>query len=439
MSLEAFSLITDLLSVRTIAPCALALIIPSMAKATNCALYHIFRSYDHHKDDLSAGRSWTDETRSQQIPCVKKTVGSFIKYFLPISLPRSLNCSNFWSGPAQSNSSSTSSLDSSYDANNQFIPPWGQNFRNVYNNRHIIEDPFSAELENLVKKVINSPLQIGQIISLRTKANEVIQYKVHAKIAEKGLVSYAFKPVNDSQASPLIVFRGTEPDPFGEESFNSLRNDIEKNLGKTGWICSRKFFNDLLNDETFRSKDQLIDVAGYSLGGAHAQYFIAEHHESVNRGIFYSNPNIDIGTVEKFAESIKNTNRSSQLSFQIFRILGDPVPHFGGKHLGCGTNHPNLHVQLIELDLPYQLGFDVNLHWKKVFDTQDFDYIAKEYTDPDVLAKKLNNHIRDPISSILENLRSRLSNSLHCLIDIGEFSFFKIYNFIKRKFNRHQD
>ena len=439
MSLEVLNLFSELLSLRTVVPCALAFAIPSVAKVANCAMYHIFRSYDYHKDDISSGRSWTDQTNSPQTPSAKKTVGSFIKYFLPISLPRSISDVSFWSNPSTISPLNTlSDLISSYDENNQFIPPWKQNFYNVYNNRHLIEDPFSADLENLVKNVINTPLQIGDVISLRSKEHSLLNYKIHAKIAAKGLVSYALKPLDNPNAAPLVVFRGTEPDPFGEESFNSLRNDIEKNLGKTGWLCSKKFFDELMKDSSFRSEGQLIDVAGYSLGGAHAQYFIAEHHEAVNQGIFYSNPSIDNATAEKFAESIQNSNRSSQLSLQIFRVLGDPVPHFGGKHLGCGTDHPNLHVQLIELDLPHQLGFDVNLHWKKIFNTQEFDYVAKEYTDPEVLSKKLNNHIRDPISSILESLRSRLSNALHFLIDIGEYSFFKIYHLIKTRFRKHQ-
>jgi hypothetical protein len=288
--------------------------------------------------------------------------------------------------------------------------PWCGNFRNVSVHRDLLEDPFNADLEHLVKYRIKHPLYQGQKIEMRTLEGSFASYTVHRKIAGQGLVSYALKPASENaNLSPLIVFRGTETNPLKENSFESMQNDVDIHIGEKGWMSARKSFEELMQDPTFRNAGEKIKVAGYSLGGAHAQYFVSEYHREVSHGIFYNDPSIQGQITEKFAGEIEESHRDEPLILQIFRTQGDPFHHFGDKHLGCNVDHPNVSTQLLEISVPNQYHFDTALHSKRIFDTEQFDYTVREFTDPSQLSRKLDNAKRDPVTSLLETLRQKLS------------------------------
>lgn len=287
------------------------------------------------------------------------------------------------------------------------VAPWSHNFRNVRENRELLNDYWNADLEYLTKVQICNSLEKGAQITLQT-SNGPANYTVYHKIAAGGLVSYALKP-QTPDFPPLIVFRCTEPDPLGEQAINSIQNDVESNIGEKGWNATKSAFDHLMNDPKFRSAGQKVRVAGYSLGGAHAQHFIAAHHASVSHGVFYNNPSISAETAETFAKTMQNVHRDEPLILQIFRTCGDPFHHFGGKHLGCGVDHPNVQTQLLEMNLPNQQTFDLSLHSKRIFKTENFDYTVSEWTDPELLSRKLDNTRRGPVTMIGEILRKESS------------------------------
>jgi hypothetical protein len=292
-----------------------------------------------------------------------------------------------------------------------------------------LNDPINGPLEHLVKVRIKHPLSQGEQILMGDHS-----YTVYKKIAAEGLVSYALKPDGEnSNLQPLIVFRCTEENFFKEASFESIQNDIDLSLGERGWAATKKRFRELMNDPLFRKGNQKVNVAGYSLGGAHAQHFIAEHHASVSRGIFYNNPSIQAKTVEQFAEDIQKYDRKDPLIFQIFRTQGDPSHLFGEKHLGCDIDHPNITVQLLEIDIPNQHSFNIALHSKRIFDTHLFDYTVSEWTDPVDLSKKLNNNSRSVVSSLFEAIRKQCSSFLSIALNAIRSLFQSLFGQIESK------
>lgn len=330
--------------------------------------------------------------------------------------------------------SSPSELDKKISTLAKENLPWSLNFRHVAGHRDLLNDPCNADLERLVKVTIRKDLTIGQKIPIQMEDGSFALYRIHRKIATEGLVSYALKSENP-KIPPLVVFRSTETNFLKEEAFSSMKNDVIVNIGEGGWKAAEKAFDELMQDPSFRSNGALVKVAGYSLGGAYAQYFIAKHHASVSHGIFYNDPSIDPKISEKFAKDIEEIPRTSPLVLQIFRTHGDPAHFFGGKHLGCEANHKNVSVQLLEIDIPGQLNFDIGLHAKRLFDTTDFNYTVEEHTNPDVLSKKLDNSKRSPISAFFESVRKVLSG---CLFDVLS-ALEPIFNWIKKKIHSFLD
>ena len=300
--------------------------------------------------------------------------------------------------------------------------PWAFHFRHVHQNKELLLDPHNGWLENLTKVQIKDGLEIGDILPC-----EGGEYRVHRKISQEGLVAYALTPLKEeSSLPPLIAFRCTMADPFKEEGLNSVCNDLDPCIGQRGYFACQSKFADLMNDPTFRGKDQKIQVTGYSLGGAQAQYFVKDHFRNVSHAIFYNDPSITEEAAEDFASEINQMHLKDPLIIQIFRTEGDPCHLFGGKHLGWGVDHPQVMVQLLEIEHPNQPLFDVELHSKRIFHTNAFDYIVTESTDPKMLDKKLNNLKRSAFSCLFETIRRELSGFLA--------SFFNsIFNFFKKK------
>ena len=299
---------------------------------------------------------------------------------------------------------------------------WDTNFRSVTQNRELLEDPFNGWLEKFVKVEINNPIQVGTTVPVLTK-HGLETYQVHRKMAKQGLVAYALTPTRkDSHLSPLVAFRCTETNPFKEQAFNSVHNDVTSRIGEKGWMANREDFQELMQDPLFRGENEKVQVVGYSLGGAYAQRFIAEHFKEVSRGTTYNAPSIDAETAEDFAAKANEISAQNPLVIQIFRSVGDPFHHFGEKHLGWGVDHPSVKVQLLEVEYPNQTKFDFDLHRLRIFDTNNFNYTIHEYHDPKELKNLLNNYKRDPFSSSAESVRHHFSGFLSSVISaFGSF------------------
>lgn len=270
---------------------------------------------------------------------------------------------------------------------------------------------FPAWLERFCKSTVNRELLEGQLIPAPGTDGQLDYYKVYRKIAGEGLVSYALKPLtSDSTLKPLVIFRPSQWALSNEDAFETYLNDVQLSVGELGWKANEQMFDQLMNDphSTFLRPDQKVSIAGYSLGGVHAQRFLAVHHAKVSGATFHSDPSIDETTVDQFAETINQLPvgfRTEPLNIQIFRMKRDVAHYVGGKHIGWGVNHPDVNVQLLEIDHENKQISAFYLHSHRIFDNTSFPYQMQRYENTEALFNHLDNSKRGADVWWYENMR----------------------------------
>jgi hypothetical protein len=256
---------------------------------------------------------------------------------------------------------------------------------------------FPAWMERFTKVIINRELIEGQLIPVPGQDGRVDYYEIHRKVATgDGLVAYALKPVtSDSTLKPLVAFRPSQWSFSNEDAFETYFNDVQRNIGEMGWEAARPLFEQLMNDPDFRRPDEKISIAGYSLGGAHAQRFLEWHYESIANAIFYSDPSIDEETAERIRTKINAMPRRTEpLNIQIVRTKGDFCHYVGDKHAGCGVVHPDVNIQLMEIDHENKKMSSLYLHSHRIFDNTTFPYQIECCENPEQLFNRLDNSKR---------------------------------------------
>jgi hypothetical protein len=261
---------------------------------------------------------------------------------------------------------------------------------------------FPAWLERFSKATVNRELIEGQLIPAPGQDGRIDYYKVFKKIGTgDGLVAYALRPAtSNSTLKPLVAFRGTPLALSSEDAVEAYLNDVQSNVGEMGWKAAVGEFQTLMSDPHFRAGNEKICLAGYSLGGAHAQYFLAQHASAISHAVFYSDPSVDNETAESFAKEINRSQRRTEpLEIEIYRTLGDFCHCVGRKHVGWGVVHPDVRVRLIEIDCKDKktatLG-SLHLHSLRIFDNTAFAYQKQTFQDAQQLMKRLDNSSRGP-------------------------------------------
>lgn len=213
-----------------------------------------------------------------------------------------------------------------------------------------------AWLEKFSREVVSQELIIGQVFPVSGERGGLDYYRVYRKVSSgHGLMAYALQPcASDSTMPPLIIFRPTQWYLSSEDAVETVLDDFQPHVGELGWKKTSYLLKDLMEDREFRLPEQKIAIAGFSLGGAHAQYFFAEHFSEVKEATFYSNPGVDRETVESAANQINAMDRrqGDPLKIKIFRTVGDVCHYVGEKHMGWGITHPDVQIELIEHSLP---------------------------------------------------------------------------------------
>lgn len=236
---------------------------------------------------------------------------------------------------------------------------------------------YPAWLERMSKVVVNRELIEGQLIPAPGADGRIDYYKVYRKIATgDGLVAYAMKPVAaDTTLRPLVIFRPSQWAFSNEDCFETYLNDVQHHVGEKGWKAASEHLDRLMGDSHFRRDHQKISIAGYSLGGAHAQYFLAAHADHISHAVFYNDPGVDTQTAEQLAERLNQAPRRSEpLNIQIFRMKGDFCHYVGSKHVGWGIRHPDVNIQLLEVDHENKQVAAFTLHAHRIFDNTIFPY-----------------------------------------------------------------
>lgn len=96
---------------------------------------------------------------------------------------------------------------------------------------------------------------------------QVNYYKVFDIVSYGGLSAIALVPVSkDSSLPPLLTFRCTQQTLSGTDSILSVLNDVEKNIGESGYRNSKAKLDALMQNLEF-TKGGKINVICYSLGG----------------------------------------------------------------------------------------------------------------------------------------------------------------------------
>jgi hypothetical protein len=256
---------------------------------------------------------------------------------------------------------------------------------------------FPAWLERFTKVIINRELIEGQIIPAPGQDGRIDYYKVYRKVGTgEGLVAYALRPAaNDSTLKPLIAFRPSQWAISNEDAFETYLNDVQPHVGEMGWKGAAPELQKLMSDPHFRRNNEKISLSGYSLGGAHAQYFLAAHADHVMYAVFYNDPSVDNATAEGFAKRMNSMGRRTEpLNIQLFQMNGDFCGYVGDKHVGHGVNHPDVNIQLMEGNHENKNAAAFKLHSHRIFDNTTFPYHMKCYDDTQQLFDRLDNSKR---------------------------------------------
>ncbi len=261
---------------------------------------------------------------------------------------------------------------------------------------------FPAWQERFCKCTVNREFEAKQVIPAPGPNGTVQYYKVHRKVATgDGLVAYALLPIGAGTAlKPIVLFRPSQFALSNEDAIQTYMNDVQRNIGEMGYLAARRLFNDLMNDPKFCPPSTKIDVAGYSLGGTHAQRFVADHWRKVGQATFYNDPSVENELAERFAAEVNAEPPGTvDLRLNIYRSTnwdrGDLAHYVGGKHLGWGIANPNV-VTLLEFDHRNREISALQLHARRVFDNPSRNYHATVHNDPAELNAHLDNEQRGP-------------------------------------------
>lgn len=206
-----------------------------------------------------------------------------------------------------------------------------------------------AWLERVTKSLSTTELQIREIIPRRHANGFLYFYKVHAKISESGCIAYALKPLtHDTPFPPLLIFRPTGINFSDEGMIDNWVDNFTWNYGQIGYQAAEARLDAIMDDPRFCPAGSRIELAGYSLGAAHAQYcaihqwhrYLEAHPQhnvpfQIGRLTSYNSPGIAEQVVRDFNNTLQNMQQPGEpMIIEAERTVGDLLQQFGGVHLG---------------------------------------------------------------------------------------------------------
>lgn len=205
----------------------------------------------------------------------------------------------------------------------------------------------------------NDERDLNLIIPAPTGVNgEVDYYKVHDTVSYGGMTVIALTPVsNASSLPPIIMFRCTEQAPRSDGAVESNLQDMEVNVGKSGYTACREKLAHLMKDPEF-TKWGKCKALFYSLGGAQFGYFAQDpefqHWKQMDEIVGFNFVGNDDEVITSLADQVNALPKEDiPPSFYIHRNTvdgdrGDWVNKTREKHVGWGISHPNAIVQVYE-------------------------------------------------------------------------------------------
>lgn len=210
----------------------------------------------------------------------------------------------------------------------------------------------------MLKRFTCPPLPEGLL--LRTKKG----YLVYSHTVETGGASKRFfKSLHPDVLHSKIIYRGTRGALLSDQmydSFLSIREDLTTEVGAGGIMETYDHTKLLLTDPKHgfvRSKNERVDIYGYSLGGAQAMRDCVLFTSHIHSLTTLCTPGIEKETVALFASKMKQHDPAQPISIRHIVDAGDFCDSFGEALLGCGCQETPVRVrmecQVPESDEPY--------------------------------------------------------------------------------------
>lgn len=239
-----------------------------------------------------------------------------------------------------------------------------------------------AYLERWAKSLVNREMVEGIIVPAPTSEG-LDYYKVYRKIAlGGGLVAYALKPLSIySSLKPMLIFRPSQFALSGEDFPETWMNDAQLKFGKWGYSSAKKELMKLMDDPKFYRPTKKIIAAGFSLGGGHLQRFLVDHALKVSKAVFFNDPSLEKNAAETFANRMNSLPRlNDKIWIKIYRTVGDITHYLGEKHLFWGVKHPDIDIEISEIDpLPEDKITGSYLHSHRFLDAAEQRYKQRVY------------------------------------------------------------
>lgn len=279
-----------------------------------------------------------------------------------------------------------------------------------------------AFLELLCKKVVQHEMDKGTLVPAPSPQGGIEYYEVVKKVGSgAGLVAYMFKPVSvHSTLKPLLIFRPTQFHLSSEDAVPTLLNDLERNIGHTGYLAAKPALNELMRNPEYQD----IEAAGFSLGGVHLQRFLVDHHAQVTRATFFNDPSIDVHTAAEYAERVNQLPLDKRISLVFYRAIGDRCHYFGHHHVGKGVTNPNVDMRLVEIYYDRRHVTTARALHSEPMLQDPGSYVAVTYRGEE-LQTHLDTSLRGVEVAWYENLRQSMGGQiLFALLEL-------IYNVVK--------
>ncbi|MBS0629670.1 MAG: hypothetical protein JSS30_05535 [Verrucomicrobia bacterium] len=321
---------------------------------------------------------------------------------------------------------------------------------------------YFSRLSMTITCLLEDPSKVNQefvIPAPGVNDGEIDYYRVHKIISKKGLTAVALVPVSDaSYLQPIISFRCTKQAPSQSGFFDSILNNGERQIGKSGYEACKDELLGLMEDLDF-TRGKKVKVLAYSQGGSHAGFFLSDILEGYWRIIdefigfnFVGNDDPraedqkaqDNRVIERIAQQINSLPEYEvPPSFTIHRNIGDWVNGSGKRHIGWGIKHPNSIVRVYEWKIddfamptknprdPTQFNPWHHLHGARPMDcSRDSSnpYEYNLYKGPTQCDPILDTYRRDPT---LEDIRQEFG---HEVIHRAVSLFYEIGSFLVRIF-----
>ncbi|MGE5196860.1 MAG: lipase family protein [Anaerolineae bacterium] len=253
-----------------------------------------------------------------------------------------------------------------------------------------------AYLQRVLYCIVNREMEEGMTLPYPDPDGKWDLYEVHRVVVKEGLTAYFLKPVSAcSKLEKMVVFSSTKFFPSAENFDKTFLNDMEYDIGMTGYEAAKKLLKEGMKDRSFRKRREKVLVGGFSLGGVFAQLLAsdleAKHYKRISRLINFESPLVSEKRAIEFAKKINSLpRRETKQYITIYRVQGSIIPCGGAIHPYCRVKHPDFKVKLIEIKPSRLIKSERSLHTWRFLDSRNKNYKKIVFTKKE-LAKELNN------------------------------------------------